>query len=413
MKLLVSFILVLSFCLPVWAGETDGQEYLKKGKEQLENRKYEEAIASLSKAAKEFPLLGDYALLWLSDAYHETGNHDESLKTIRSLIKKYSGSALERKARIREIKEAGEVSEDDTCRLFKSYLKDYPGDMEMKYFYGGWLKKNGEKEQAGKIFKEIYVNGNSFSGLAGGEVDPSDISVEDLIKRASNLVSGMDYKGAENTLRTALAQDDGTMRRRILTGLGNALFKQKRYPEAAETFKQADDKYWEMRSRYRAKEKDIFETSIDDLLKTEDRRMASILVAVASDWRRGGNTEKALDLLQKVIENYPSEKEDALWGIAWTHFLSGDYKKASEVFTKLYDTYEDNQYLYWKGRSLEAAGEDASEIFSRIVQKKRDFYSTISYRKAAHEKSGDAAGRSSVDRNKRMTPVRSFVKKKN
>ena len=217
MKLLVSFILVLSFCLPVWAGEPDSREYLKNGKEQLENRKYEEAIASLSKAAKEFPLLGDYALLWLSDAYHETGNHDESLKTIRSLIKKYSGSALERKARIREIKEAGEVSEDDTCRLFKSYLKDYPGDMEMKYLYGGWLKKNGEKEQAGKIFKEIYVNGNSFSGLASGEVDPSDISVEDLIKRASNLVSGMDYKGAENTLETALAQDDGTMRRRILT----------------------------------------------------------------------------------------------------------------------------------------------------------------------------------------------------
>ncbi|RPJ04280.1 MAG: hypothetical protein EHM36_10995, partial [Deltaproteobacteria bacterium] len=307
MKLLVSFILTLSFCLPVWAGETDGREYLKRGKEQLENRKYEEAITSLSKAAKEFPLLGDYALLWLSDAYHEAGNHDESLKTIRSLIKKYSASALERKARIREIKEAGEVSEDDTCRLFKSYLKDYPGDMEMKYLYGGWLKKNGEKEQAGKIFKEIYVNGNSFSGLAGGEVDPADISVDDLIKRASNLAGGMDYKGAENILRTALARDDGTMKRRILSGIGNALFKQKRYPEAAETFRQADDKYWEMRSRYRAREKEIFESSMDDLLKAEDRRMASILVAVASDWRRGGNTEKAIDLLQKVIENYPSE----------------------------------------------------------------------------------------------------------
>ena len=412
MKLLVSFILILSFCLPVWAGETDGREYLKRGKEQFENRKYEEAIASLSKAAKEFPLLGDYALLWLSDAYHEAGNHDESLKAIRSLIKQYSGSALERKARIREIKEAGEVSEDDTCRLFKSYLKDYPGDMEMKYLYGGWLKKNGEKEQAGKIFKEIYVNGNSFSGLAGGEVDPSDISVEDLIKRASNMLSGMDYKGAENTLRTALAQDDGTLRRRILTGLGNALFKQKRYPEAAETFKQSNDKYWEMRSRYRAKEKDIFETCTDDLLKAEDRRMASILVAVAADWRRGGNPEKAIELLQKVIENYPSEKEDALWGIAWTYFQSGEYKKASEVFATLYDTYENTQYLYWKGRSIDAAGEDASEIFSMIVRKKRDFYSTISYKRAAHEKSGDAAGHSSTDKNKRMIPVKSFVKKR-
>ena len=91
-------MLIILFCLPVYAGETDGREYLKRGKEQLENRKYEEAIASLSKAAKEFPLLGDYALLWLSDAYHENGNHDESLKTIRSLIKKYPVSCPRKKS---------------------------------------------------------------------------------------------------------------------------------------------------------------------------------------------------------------------------------------------------------------------------------------------------------------------------
>jgi len=412
MKLLLSLILVLSFFLPARAAETDGSDYLKRGKEQLESKMFEDAIASLSKSAKEFPMLGDYALLWLSDAYHETGNHDESLKTIRSLIKKYPGSALERKARIREIKEAGEVAEDDTRRLFKSYTKDYPGDMEMKYLYGAWLKKNGEGEQARKMFKEIYINGNSFSGLAASEVDPSDISVEDLLKRASNLTSAMDYKGAESVLRTALSRDDGTLKRRILSGLGNALFKQKRYSEAADTFKLANDIYWEMRSRYRAREKDIFETSTDDLLKVEDRRMASILVAVASDWRRAGKTEQAINLLQKVIENYPSEKEDALWGIAWTYFQSREYKKASEVFTKLYDLYEDTQYLYWKGRCLEATGEDSSEIFSRVLQKKRDFYSVIARRKAVSEKSGDCEGYPSRDKDKRLTPVRNFVKKR-
>ncbi len=406
-------MLIILFCLPVYAGETDGREYLKRGKEQLENRKYEEAIASLSKAAKEFPLLGDYALLWLSDAYHENGNHDESLKTIRSLIKKYSGSALEKRARIREIKEAGEVSEDDTCRLFKSYLKDYPGDMEMKYLYGGWLKKNGEKEQAGKIFKEIYVNGNSFSGLSYGELDPSDISAEDLIKRASNLSNViMDYKGAEAALRTALAKDEGGMRKRILTELGHSLFNQKRYPEAAEIYKQADEKYREMRSRYRAREKDIIDASVDELLKAGDKRMASVLIAVASDRRRDGNAEGAIDLFQKVIENYPTEKEDALWGIGWSYFLAGEYKKASDVFTKLYNTYEDTQYLYWKGRSLDAAGEDASNIFSKIVEKKHDFYGAVSYGKTAYGKTGDTAGRSSLKKYKTVIQVKSMAGKR-
>jgi len=406
-------MLIVLFCLPVYAGDTDGREYLNKGKEQLENRKYEEAIASLSKAAKEFPLLGDYALLWLSDAYHENGNHDESLKTIRSLIKKYSGSALEKRARIREIKEAGEVSEDNTRRLFESFLKDYPGDMEMKYFYGGWLKKNGEKERAGKIFKEIYVNANSFSELSYGELDPSDISSEDLIKRASNLSNVIiDHKGAEAALRTALAKDEGGMRKRILTELGHSLFKQKRYSEAAEIYKQADEKYREMRSRYRAREKDIINASVDELLNAGDKRMASVLIAVASDRRRDGNAEGAIDLFQKVIENYPTEKEDALWGIGWSYFLAGEYKKASDVFTKLYNTYEDTKYLYWKGRSLDAAGEDASNIFSKIVEKKRDFYSAVSYGKTAYGKPGETAGRSSLKKHKTVIPVKSMAGKR-
>jgi soluble lytic murein transglycosylase len=407
------FMLAILFCLPVYAGETDYGEYLRRGKEELENRKYEEAIASLSKAAKEIPLLGDYALLWLSDAYHENGNHEESLKTIRSLIKKYPGSALERKARIREIKEAGEVSEDNMCRLFESYLKDYPGDMEIKYFYGGWLKKNGEKERAKKIFKEIYVNANSFSGLSYGELDPYDISTEDLIKRASNLSNViMDYKGAEAALRTALAKDEGDMRKRILTELGHSLFNQKRYPEAAEIYKQADEKYREMRSRYRAREKDIINASIDELLKAGDKRMASVLIAVASDRRRDGNAEGAIDLFQKVIENYPTENEDALWGIGWSYFLAGEYKKASDIFTKLYNTYEDTKYLYWKGRSLDATGEDASNIFSKIAEKKRDFYGAVSYGKTAYGKTVDAAGRSSLNKYKTVIRGKSMAGKR-
>ncbi len=406
-------MLLVLFCLPVYAGETDGGEYLKRGKEQLENGKYEEAVASLSKAAKEFPLLGDYALLWLSDAYHENGNHDESLKTVRRLIKKYPGSSLEKKARIREIKEAEEVSGDALQRLFESYIKDYPGDMEMKYFFGRWLRKNDGKERAKKIFKEIYVNADSFSGLSYVELGPSDISAEDLIKRASNLSNViMDHKGAEAALRAALAKDEGGLRKRILTELGHSLFKQKRYQEAAEVYKQADEKYREMRSLYRAREKDIINASIDELLKTGDKRMASLLIAVASDRRRDGNAEGAIDLFQKIIENYPTEKEDALWGVGWSYFLAGEYKKASEVFTKLYNTYEDTKYLYWKGRSLDAAGEDASNIFSKIAEKKRDFYGAVSYGKTAYGKTGDAAGRSSLKKTKTVIPVKSTTGKR-
>ncbi|MCJ7483317.1 MAG: tetratricopeptide repeat protein, partial [Thermodesulfovibrionales bacterium] len=107
----MSLILFLTFCFPVYGEDLDGKAYFQKGRNEFNNGRYEDAIVSLTSAGKEFPILGDYALLWLSDAYHETGNQKESLETIRTLLKQYPHSPLVKKSRTREIKEASEVSE--------------------------------------------------------------------------------------------------------------------------------------------------------------------------------------------------------------------------------------------------------------------------------------------------------------
>ena len=88
-----------------------------------------------------------------------------------------------------------------------------------------------------------------------------------------------------------------------------------------------------------------------------------VLIWLARDYRRDGKTEKALETFQTVKEQYPSETEDALWGIGWTYFRARDYKKAADIFTNLYKTYHDTQYLYWKARSLAEDGHDASKVY--------------------------------------------------
>jgi soluble lytic murein transglycosylase len=362
----------------LYGEEIDGKAYIKKGRTELESSRYEDAISSLSIAEREFPLLGDYALLWISDAYHEIGNHEESLKTIRTLLKKYPYSPLRRKARIREIKEAEEVSED-VGQMFESYRKDYPDDTEMRYMYARWLKKEGKADMARSIFKEIYVDAGPFSEMAYNELDSSQISVEDLIERASNLMKVMDFKGAESVLKSAMAKTDGRVKNELLKSLGLSLFRQKRYREAAEIYKKATEKYWEVLSLYRAGEKEAFNSTLNELLKTGDKRAGSILITVASDMRRDGRIDEAIKMYQDIIEQYPSETEDAVWGIGWTYFLTGEYKKASEVFTKLYTNYNDTKYLYWKARSLEASGEDTSSIYHTLMKKERDFYNIMSY----------------------------------
>ena len=379
MKRLLLIALFLLFSASACAEETGGKASLQKGKRALDSGRYEEAISSLSLAGKEFPLLGDYALFWLAEAYYENRNHSESLNAIRSLLKKYPDSPLIRKARSMEISESAELSEDRTGDLFEAYLSDYAGDTEMKYLYAKWLKKQGKIKAAKPLFKDIYISAGAFADLAYSELSPEEISTGDMLQRGSNLNDKLDFKDAESLLRTALSQDDGKLKYDILKKLGFSLFRQKKYREAADIYQKAGEKYWEVRSLYRARDKETVYALIDEMLTMKDPRFASLLLAVAADKRRAGNIKESLDLYEHVLESFPRSREDTLWGIGWTYYLSGEYTKSAEIFAKLHSMNDDPQYLYWKARSMESAGENTADLYPRHIREKRDFYSLLSY----------------------------------
>jgi soluble lytic murein transglycosylase len=379
MKCFLFLILFITSCMPVYSDDLDGMAYLKKGKYELDKAKYRDAISSLSSAAKEYPLLGDYALLWLSDAFHENGNHEDSLKTIRTLLRKYPDSPLIRKSRARELKEAAELAEGDMQKLFTAYIRNYPGDTEIRYLYAEWLKNNGQKDEAKALFKDIYLDAGTFAKTALNELSDSDLTVKDIMKRASNLMQKMDYKAAESALTHALEKDDGELRDEILQKLGLALFRQKKYREAAATYKKINEQYWEMRSLFRAGEREALTAALDELLESKDRRMGSVLIALASDKRREGAADEAIRIYKNVMERYPSESEDARWALGWTYFLTKKYSMASETFERLHTQYEDPKYLYWKARSLEAAGADSRRIYTALMENNSDVYSLFAY----------------------------------
>jgi soluble lytic murein transglycosylase len=377
MKYLVSIILLLIFCFPVYGEELDGKAYLQKGRDDLKNSRYDDAIVSLKKAEKEFPVLGDYALLWLSAAYHETGDHKRSLETIRTLLKQYPDSSLGKESRSREIEEALKVSEENIQTLYESYIKDYPSDTEIKYSFARWLKQDGQTEKAKLLFKEIYRDARVFSTMALQELDASDIGVGDMLQHASNHIRQMNYATAEPILRKALAKDDGSLKTEILKKLALCLFRQKKYQKASDIYKQVGEQYWEIRSLYRAGEKTALDDALDELFAVNDARMSSILLALAADRRRDGKSQDAIALYRDIMEKFPSEAEESLWGTGWTYFLGGEYRKASEIFSRLHNTYGGTKYLYWKTRSLELCGEDAPTDHVPSLGSRIDFYSIM------------------------------------
>ncbi|PKL48867.1 MAG: hypothetical protein CVV37_07805 [Nitrospira bacterium HGW-Nitrospira-1] len=380
LKIILSvFILFFLLFVNTGNGDIDGKEYFRQGRNDLEALRYKEAASSLSLAQKEFPLLEDYTLYYLAEAYHGLEDHQKSLEIIQSLLAGYPETPLRKKARVAEIREKKDAGSADLLQSYEAYLKEYQEDEEMFFLYGKLLRETGNTAKASAVFKKIYVDAGKLSHAALAELKPEDIKTKDIIERAANLFRGYNFTEAEQDLRQALEKDNGTLRTEILKSLGLSLFRQKKYQEAAKVFGRVDDLYYQARSFYRAGDKKAFDATLSELIARDDKRTGYLLNAVAGDKRREKDFAGAIKLYNETLKNYPSDAEDALWGIGWSQYLDGAYAKSAVTFSQLYKKYDDLKYLYWQARSLEAGGKDASELYGKLTPAGNSFYTVMTY----------------------------------
>lgn len=376
----VLFICALFFLLLSSPGEgdTDCKEHFRQGRKNLESLRYSEAVSNLSLAQKDFPSLEDYTLYYLSEAYHEMGDHQKALETIHSLLERYPATPLRKKVRMAEIRETKEIS-GDVIKLYEAYIKDYQEDETAFFLYGKALLEAENTAKASAVFKKIYIGAGEFSSSALSELKVEDLASKDIIERASNQFRRYDFAEAEQDLRQALSKDDGSFRTEIFKNLGYSLFRQKKYVEAAEVFGRVDDLYYKARSLYRAGDKKGFDTALENLIKNKNMQAGYLLNAVAADKRREKDFEGAIKIYNDVLKNYPSDVEEALWGIGWTQYISGDFAKSALTFSQLYEKYDDLKYLYWQAKSLEADGKNAAELYSKLLLAENNFYTVMTY----------------------------------
>lgn len=362
----ILFLTFLLYPLPSPAEALDGEAFFKAGLQFYKKGSYENAVAALTKALKKLPVIGDYSLLYISKAYIETGNTDESLKNIRKLLTKYPDSPLKKEAMGIEILNALTTGDEDKAiQLLESYVNGFPSDEETKFLFG-WLLKKRQDDRAKLLFKQVYIDAGPLSMEAYEELKPPEVSSGDLLERASNLIKTRRYKEAEHCLRAALTGDNIALREDILEKLGLTLFRQKRYPEAAKVYLEIDDLYSAARSFFRAEKLPAFKRTLKRLILSKDEKAAELLIAHAVEKQKQGDTSGALSLLSETVTKFPSMSEKALWSTGWINYLNRDFKKALKVFTELYSTYKSSKYLYWKARVIEKTGGDASHIYRKL-----------------------------------------------
>lgn len=378
--LLSSVALLMSLLATFSFASDDVSNYLLNGKNSLDKGDYESAISQLTTAYEKLPVLGDYALLWRARAYEDRGDMDRAIADLRTVKERFKDSPLIKNVRIKEIELAKKKNDRNLIKLLEGFVKDYPSELNMKYAYASLLKKNGETEKAKRIFKDIYVSVSPLSKSALHELSPSDITTEDLIKRGENLNKAWMFGEAEKCLREALKKESGEgLKTQILEKLAYSIFRQKRYREASELYKEVNNRYWRARSVFRAGDMETFESELQELINTGDKRVVSVLIAYGSKQRRDNNIERALEIFNNTLSKYPSEKEEILWAKGWTYYMWGDCKNASEIFSHLNQTYGGSKYMYWKNKCAEKTGGDAlkASLHKKNIPH-RDYYGFLS-----------------------------------
>ncbi|MBF0558147.1 MAG: transglycosylase SLT domain-containing protein [Nitrospirae bacterium] len=354
----------------------DAAQSLLQGKNSLENGEYDKAILLLTAAYEKLPVIGDYALLWRSKAYEGKENHAGAIEDLRTIKLKYKESPLLKKARLSEIELLLKQNDPSAGKSLDSLVREYPSNMELKYMYAQYLKANNERAKAKELLREVFSSVCPLSANAYNELSPSDITVEDLIKKGKALISVWQFDEAEKTLREALGlnNDNSRDKPQIIDNLAYSLFMQKKYREAAELYKKTNNAFWRARSVFRTGDMDAFKAEIPEFESSRDKRMAEVMIAYGSMRRREGNSEEALQLFDDTLKLYPAAREEVLWATGWAYYLSRDYKKASKFLSLLAETYGEPKYTYWNRKCKELLGDKEKSAPFPDREGSHDFY---------------------------------------
>lgn len=375
--LLPIIVFIPSFAFSSENLKVDNYKIILEIKNNLEKGKYEETITQITDIIDKFPFFEDYLLFWRAQAYEGLGELNKALIDLKALSERHKDSPIIKRVKIKEAELYHKKKDALYLHLLEALTKEYPQDLNIKYTYAIALKENKEIEKAKSLFKEIFQSASPLSKKVITELSDSDITAEDLLTKGENLNKAWLFKEAEDYLQEALKKKPNEeIKKQILEALAYSAFRQKRYKESASLYKEVNNYYWRARSLIRAKDLNTFESELDTYLKKTDKRIVKVLLSYGTRLRREDNIKKALEIFNRALSKYPSEKEDILWTIAWTHYISGDYKKSVYLFSQLYEDYKNSKYHYWMIRAQENLDSPTTIKTSlpKIEPEYRDYY---------------------------------------
>lgn len=379
---------------------------------------WEEAADCLSRAAEGFPLLADYALFNQARALDKLGKHAEALAPLRKVLKNYPESPVVRGAALLlgdTLYDSGDYK--GALGAFGEFIEKYPaGTDSLSALHKSALCREQLADMTGavSILRSIALNypasavavkaGEDLErvGRKGASVAP--FSPSELFHQGTILFDLGKYDQAVKTFNAARRQstdlnDDFLTRLQFKTG--QALFKSRHYKDAELAFNElltkslkketSDDvRFWLARTDAKiGKDEEAFNTYLKLAESSPKSSLADDALLEAALIRKSQKKwDATLPLLQKSLLLYPDSNQTkyVIWEIAWGSYLSRDFKTAADYFLKL--TGQESmreKALYWRGRSLIAAGDpkSAQGCFSDLMGEYPLGYYALTYKNEA------------------------------
>ena len=421
-KHIISFVVAsyIFVAVPnVHAGEPENN--LSLGYKAYQDGSFEKAIGYLESAGKDEPLLSDYSLYYLGEAYLALNRFDEALNAFTALT--HAGGAkspLEPSAQ----EKIGDIylSKGDAANSINTYKglltghSDNPQTPHILYKLIPLLLQSNRQGEAFPFIKRLltefpqaeYSDNSFISQVLSGEV--RKLNIDEFSTRAKGLLKARNYEKAIEESKAYLFEGppwfpyDVPLKHddKLSFLLGQVFYQARNYKKAVEIFKElfssaGDGKIRQESLIYLAKAyiklKDF--KSARDVLKTfisvynDSGLRGEALYRLAMIAKDEGNLNLTAVFLKQLIAENPSSsyRNDAQWQVGWLLYSQGNLEESLETLNHLENSPLRMRAVYWQGKISLMLGkkDNAARLFKIAADSFPPVYYSVKSRKALEE----------------------------
>jgi soluble lytic murein transglycosylase len=383
---------------------------LRAASDAIEQEDFSHADWLYAQLAARHPIVGDHTGLRRARLHLERGRAEEARQIAERTLSEFADSPL--RAELHEL--VGEAlvanrNEAGAREAWAAALSETEDDDQRAALLRRVARseeRSGEDRAAAITWRLLWYAhpASNEAKQASHRLDVIEAHLDEQLRRASDWRRRGDRLFRERMNDEALEAYDHALEmglsasevRRTQKQRAQTLFRMRRYPEAVEAFESlpatGDTPIWLARSMARADRVPESIAAFEKMAKKSgpNRLRAHYLAALLLDGRNRDAEARAHFKVLAEDSGRGGMSQAALWRLGWSDYRHGRHDQAARRFEALADSTSDSidrlRPLYWRARSLEAAGrsDDANAIFASVAEE----YPLAYYGWRARERTG-------------------------